>query len=311
MLLKIVLIIFTQLLLAAAGFPICVFFVVFCRQDSHIEESLETSDVISSEGGVLSVRYGGDIIHGREVCITAADGTNLKADYLERGGDKTVIFVHGYRANPVKNFSAQCISFLDRGYDVLFVYQRAHGKSGGKFCCMGCRESDDVLRWALWAEENTCGNIVIYGTSMGAAALAGASENLNGKRVKALVCDCGFTCFYDEMDSDLKNKRFSRFMVMPVITVFSKLFLKIDIKKSAEISLAENRIPTAFIIGKNDKTVPPEIAVKNYTACAAEKVLIDDENSEHARAFEKGGKKIEEELFKFIDKFAEVASDKK
>ncbi|MBO7378054.1 MAG: alpha/beta hydrolase [Clostridia bacterium] len=305
MLLKIILIISIQILLAAAGFPVCVFFVLFCRHGSEIERDAEKSEVLRLDGGVLCARAGGKELPGREVSVTAKDGVILKADYIDNGGDKTAVFVHGYRANPIRNFSSQCSSFLKRGYNLLLTYSRAHGKSGGKICGMGYRESADVLCWAAWAEANTRGNIVIYGTSMGASAVALASAEL-GARVKAIVCDCGFTCFYEEMKRDVRwsKNNFAFKLITPVIALLAKAFFGIDIKKPAASALSRCKVPAAFISGSRDETVPSDMVRTNHAACASEKTLFEIDAG-HADAYEKGGEKLESELFSFIEKYAD------
>ena len=304
MILNVILIISIQILLAAAGFPVCVFLILFCRHKSEIEKDAEKSEVLFLEDGVLCARAGGKELAGREVSVAAKDGVILKADYIDNGGDKTAIFVHGYRANPVRNFSAQCAGFLKRGYNLLLTYARAHGKSGGRVSGMGYREYADVIRWSDWAAENTRGNIVIYGTSMGASATALASEKLGG-RVKAIVCDCGFTCFYEEMKCDVKwSKNNSAFkLILPVIALLAKAFIGIDLKKPASDSLKNCKIPAAFISGSLDETVPSEMVRANYAACASEKALFVIDAG-HADTYEKGGEKLESELFDFIEKYA-------
>ena len=64
-----------------------------------------------------------------ELYITAYDGKKLYAEYYDRGYDKTAIMVHGYRSNPLNNFSYIGGKLLERGYNLLFIHHRAHGKS--------------------------------------------------------------------------------------------------------------------------------------------------------------------------------------
>ena len=141
-----------------------------------------------------------------ELCITSYDGKKLYADYYDRGYDKTAIMVHGYRSNALNNFSYIGGKLLDRGYNLLFIHHRAHGKSEGKLIKMGQSEYKDVLQWIdLIASKQTVKEIIVYGTSMGSATVGYASDKIKSDKVKMLVLDCGFTSFYDQLSYLIKS----------------------------------------------------------------------------------------------------------
>ncbi len=87
-----------------------------------------------------------------KVSITARDGEIMYGDYLDNQSDKTVIFVHGYRGNPISNFCLQARHLYDLGYNMLFICQRAHGESGGKRNGLGIIEQYDILKWIEYEE---------------------------------------------------------------------------------------------------------------------------------------------------------------
>lgn len=63
-----------------------------------------------------------------DVFISSHDGLRLHGAYFDRGSADTVICFHGYRSTPFGDFSIGGTFYLDEGYNVLFVDQRAHGK---------------------------------------------------------------------------------------------------------------------------------------------------------------------------------------
>ena len=100
--------------------------------------------------------------------------------------------VHGFRAIPFSNFSYSAYYFLEHGYNVLLISQRAHEKSEGKYITLGYLESTDVNEWVKYLEEKRGLNrIIIYGTSMGADTVLVSQGRMEQKAVK---CICLGNC---------------------------------------------------------------------------------------------------------------------
>ena len=76
--------------------------------------------------------------------IKSFDGLMLKADEYYQHSDKTVILIHGYNGDPYVHLGSQARWFYDKGYNVLLLYQRAHGVSEGKNCAFGLLEKNDL-----------------------------------------------------------------------------------------------------------------------------------------------------------------------
>ena len=131
-----------------------------------------------------------------------------------------VIFFHGYCATPQINFCVQAKDLYRRGYDVLLVYQRGHGKSGGAHTTMGLNERYDVKPWVEWAKSRPGEpRIVLYGTSMGASTVAYSSvllEETSG--VKGMVLDSIYLTPHQQIYHECVVRRIpaKRFM-MPMI----------------------------------------------------------------------------------------------
>ena len=85
-----------------------------------------------------------DGIGPAEVSCVSGDGTRLCGYYYDNGSDRTVLFVHGYRADPYICFSLQGEFFAEKGYNLLFAIQRGHTGSGGKHVTLGLKESADI-----------------------------------------------------------------------------------------------------------------------------------------------------------------------
>ncbi len=238
-----------------------------------------------------------------KVNITSKDGKLLIGRYYDNKSNKAIIFVHGYHANPFNNFSKIALDYINKGYNVLLIDQRAHGESGGKHITLGVKEKEDLLLWIdfVTAKEEVT-DVIIYGISMGAATVGYASENIKSNKVKCLIMEAGFTCFYDLFNTNVRNF-FGKNLALKYMRLTAKTFLKIDFKQSVESSLKNNKIPTLFLHGDNDKDVPIEFTKRNYTACASEKEMIIVKDAGHTLCYLVGGEPIHANINNFINKY--------
>jgi dipeptidyl aminopeptidase/acylaminoacyl peptidase len=182
------------------------FFGIFYRRKSIM---LERDNLENTQYYPFAEQLKKDILTARAIpCegvrIRAQDGVELFGRYYDRGADKAIIFVHGYQSNAFNNFSAAMIDFLNRGYSVLLIDQRAHGDSGGKFTALGCKEKDDLQLWIDYIDKKAeVENIIIYGISMGATTVGYTAEKIRSSKVKGLIMEAGFPCFYEELENSL------------------------------------------------------------------------------------------------------------
>lgn len=289
--------IFTYILLALIFFAlvfvvfpsIVLFFVTFSRKkivylenykfkDTYIEPYEE---MMKNEAAKLRENASED------VSITADDGAVLTGQYFDKGFKKTVIFFHGFCSDPFTNFSAQANDLIEKGFNILFVHQRGHVGSGGRFAGLGLLEQKDVLNWTSFAKDNLgAEEILIYGTSMGCASVSYASSKLDPSTVKLLVLDCGYTSPWEQMifGSGQRNLSVAR-IAMPLIRLWAKLIVGVDIKEKVTASLCKNKIPALFIHGEKDSTVSSEQGLANYESCASEKTKLFIAEAEHAISY--------------------------
>ena len=80
--------------------------------------------------------------------ITSLDGLKLYGRYYKNGDSKkTLVFFHGYHADPLNNVNTPGLKFLKDGYNLLLITERAHGNSEGKYITFGVKESEDAILW--------------------------------------------------------------------------------------------------------------------------------------------------------------------
>ena len=219
------------------------------------------------------------------VQVKTPDGVILCGDLYDRGSDRTVLMVHGFNADPYVNLVSPARWFYEQRFNVLVIYQRAHGYSGGDRCGMGLIEKDDV---ALWVREMLTKNphqrILLYGTSMGGSTLAYLSDALTEERVPCMMIDCGFISAENQLYSDAKRMHLPPVLI-PYIRWLCQKEQKIDIREKTTEHLEHAKKPILFFHGTADPTVSLEEGRKNYEACSSEKRFVAVEDAGHTTAF--------------------------
>lgn len=202
-----------------------------------------------------------------EVEIKSVDNLELRGYLVEKykNSNKYIILVHGYTANHYVH-TAFLRFFIDQGYNVLLVDERAHGKSEGKYLSYGYYEKMDIDRWIDYLYKRTGKDLFLglHGQSMGGATvlMCGARN----KNVKFIIEDCG----YSDAKKVIKHQ-FAAFNWIPFNTVY--LFLKLKVRRRAFFKLKEVspiadikdiKTPIMFVHGKADTYVPCSMAIEMY-----------------------------------------------
>lgn len=195
-----------------------------------------------------------------ELSIKGCGGVTLKGDFFTKcTGDsaeapnnkKLVVIVPGY-GDSVKTVCAPAAEYLKHGFDVIIVYPRGIGKSGGKNCGLSCVDAKDLVRWLKYlskrfgivkadgdrkneddaqTETQIKTEIILHGFSFGASAVIQcvSSRAFNkaklDKNVSAVVADSAFTSlcevFKDYYTHFTNKSKFQRFYFMRMLYCMS------------------------------------------------------------------------------------------
>ena len=107
----------------------------------------------------------------QEVWIDSPFGYKIHALWVPNAASKqTVILVHGITYTLWGSVKYMPL-FWNRGFNVLLIDNRHHGKSGGRNCTFGFRERWDVKACVDWVYGQTGQDSIVglHGESMGAA----------------------------------------------------------------------------------------------------------------------------------------------
>jgi len=228
-----------------------------------------------------------------EVWIKSFDGLKLKGYYLknEKSQGRVMIVCHGYRSFPYFDFSASAKVYYEQGFDLLFIVERAHLDSEGKYITFGLKERYDLLEWIKFVDKRHGGRarILLAGVSMGASTVMYALGLDLPKSVKGALCDCGFDTPKHVIGFALievfKSKKLASFMSnfvsFAALFKIGSLLGRVNTSKS----LKKNTLPVMFAHGKADDVVPFEMFEKNISCNPSEMFTVTSEKAAHGLVF--------------------------
>lgn len=221
-------------------------------------------------------------ISNKKVEVKAEDGITLRGtEYvIDEKSNQWVIVLHGYRSEPDSVISIG-MHFSEQGYNVLIPSMRACSESDGEYIGMGWLDKDDLKCWInLVIEQNEKAQIILHGSSMGAATVLMASGDNLPVNVKAIVADSGYTSVWDIFASEAKARfNLPTFPVLNMFRIVANIRAKYDIKEASALKQVEkSKTPILFIHGDADDFVPEYMCEQLYEAanCQKDKLIIHD-----------------------------------
>ncbi|MBQ8319661.1 MAG: alpha/beta hydrolase [Clostridia bacterium] len=224
------------------------------------------------------------------VCINSYDGTRLCGLYYHvRDGAPLHIQFHGYVGFPRRDLCGGSKLAREAEHNYLLVYQRAHGKSGGKTITFGVKERKDCLAWLDYVIKRFGENTPIYlvGVSMGASTVLMAAEFPLPTAVKAIVADSPFTTPDAIIQKVCKDMRVPRFLAMPALRTGARLFGKFSTRGASCLSaISKTTVPVLLLHGENDGFVPCDMSRELYAARGqADVTLVTFPQADHALSY--------------------------
>lgn len=245
-------------------------------------------------------------LNPEDLYINSFDNLKLHALFINNNTNKTIICVHGYKAKDGLYDFGMSARFLNSlGYNLLFVDNRAHGLSQGKYIGFGVLDSIDVNSWVDYLVTNMKQEtIILYGMSMGAATVLNTdSSPSDSSQVKAIIADCGFASGYDEVAYQIKKMyHLPSFPLVPISNILLKLLAKYSLKdKKAYKSIKNYKNNLLIIHGSRDHFVPTSDAYKIFENATCKKKLLIIKDASHAKSYLKDTKLYEKTVREFLD----------
>ena len=277
-------------------------------QESTIEVLGEDEKIIENNKKIAkeNSEKWSEAIQQKQVEVKANDNITLRGtEYLnQEETNKWAIILHGYRSNPSSVLTIG-EHFSEKGYNVLIPSMRACADSEGEYVGMGWLDKEDLKCWInLIIEENKNAEIILHGSSMGAATVLMASGDELPANVKNIIADSGYTSVWDIFASEAKARfNLPEFPVLNMFQVVAKVRAGYNIKKASALEQVKNsKTPILFIHGDKDDFVPESMCESLYDSanCIKDKLIIS--GAGHTDSKYKEPDTYYNKIFEFIDK---------
>jgi len=236
------------------------------------------------------------------VTIKTSDGIKLSAWFIpNKKTDSAVIICHGYPFD--KGNVLEFASFLNRKYNVLMFDFRAMGKSGGLYTSGGYHERKDLIAAINYLKnERSIKRIGVFGFSLGgsvAIMTAGLTED-----IKAVVADSPTASLEFVVEEMYKQFSIFKSPFVFMTKLIGKIFFGIDVSEVSAAKSAKNMKSALLLIhGDADRTVDIKESKMIYESAHEPKELWIVKGATHGQAYSVMGKKYEEKVLSFFDKY--------
>lgn len=135
------------------------------------------------------------------VNLHTADGLKLEGWWIPAGrpAKGTVVLLHGYGSTKGAKLP-EAMYFRERGYNTFLLDFRAHGNSEGHTCSVGFKEAEEVKLAYDHVRSRGRQPVILWGMSMGAAAILKAVPQYNLQPDK-LILEAPFATLTDAVKS--------------------------------------------------------------------------------------------------------------
>lgn len=240
-----------------------------------------------------------------DLWIESHDGLKLHGTWFPQDEcKKVVICFHGYTSQGMSDYIGLSGYYLQKGYSMLLVDERAHGQSEGKHIGFGCLDRKDALKW-IEKVIRDCGTdveILLHGTSMGGATVLMTSGLQLPAQVKGIISDCAFTSAKEVFTHVLKSMyHMPAFPTIQIADFMNRRLSGYGLDEcNAAREVKKAKIPILFIHGSGDTFVPCSMCETIYQNCASPKKKLIIEGAAHAESYYKDPTSYEKALNEFI-----------
>ncbi len=220
------------------------------------------------------------------VYLTTKNETKIEAWYGKSDSTAvgTVILFHGLSQNKTAKLS-EVYEFRYQGYNVMMVDFRSHGNSEGNTTTVGFRESEEVKLAYDYAVKKGDQPIFLWGTSMGAVAIAKAVADYDIKPA-GVILEMPFASLQSHLRARVRSNGFSGFPEKPfafLVTCWTGIERGYNgFKFKTDKYAAKINCPVLLQWGERDNTVLKYETDKVFKAIASNnKKLVIYENADH------------------------------
>ena len=239
----------------------------------------------------------------KNIYIKSFDNKNLRAKlYINEQSRKVAILCHGYRGTSYRDFCGGAREFIDMGYNVILIDERAHDSSAGHSITFGVKERKDVLKWIDFANERFNNpELVLVGISMGAATVLNISNQIDND-IK-IVADCPYASIKELFIHHTRALKLPVFIIYPLLWISALFFAHANINDFDNYrSIKESANPILIIHGTADKVVPYQMSQRLYETYQDKIQYALFEGAEHGESYLADKQRYQDVVKHFLEK---------
>ncbi len=192
----------------------------------------------------------------------------------------TAILFHGYSGEK-SSLLERAEIFRSLGYRTLLIDFSGSGGSGGNQTTIGFYEADQVADAVAYVQSKGEKNILVFGTSMGAAAVMKAvADQLI--QVQALVLECPFATMLSTVQARFKLMNIPSFPMANLLVFWGGFENRFDAFSHNPVEYAKAiQTPTLLIYGSEDNKVSRADTDSIFANLSGEKELVVIQGAGH------------------------------
>lgn len=273
------------ILLLSAIFIICnIFIIVHTYKFTHYVENINKTPETEISPNISSIFFGINLprpknntypTHKFETITLESNKKKLNGWYIFTDSINcfgTVFLGHGYNGSK-SGMLPKAEVFLDNGYNVFIIDFMGSGESEGNTTTIGWDEAKNVKSSYEYLIERGDKNIILFGTSMGAAAIMKAIHDYQEIKPMAVILECPYGTMLKTIEARFKIMNLPQFIAYPfafwggTINGFNAFALE------PEEYAKDITCPTLLIYGQNDNKVTIEETQIIYNNFAGKKIM--------------------------------------
>lgn len=219
--------------------------------------------------------------------VVVNSNEKIETWYISQKNAKgTVIVFHGYLSNKSLMLD-RSNAFYEMGYNVLLVDFMGTGGSEGNTTTIGFKEAIQVKDCYNYVQNLGEKNIILFGTSMGTAAILKSIHD-DAIKPKAIVLECPFGSMSKTVGARFKNMNIPQFPMKQLLVFWGGIQHGFWAFEHNPQKYAESvNCSVLLFYGEMDKTVSKEESKEIFNAFKGKKELVLFPNASHENYFKK------------------------
>jgi uncharacterized protein len=232
-----------------------------------------------------------------------SEGFNLEAWYVPvKNAKGTILLFHGH-GGAKSQMLCEAEYFNSIGFNTLLLDARSQGNSEGNICTVGYKETEGVKLAYDYAKSKGEKNIILFGSSMGAAMLIKAVPEYKLDPQK-LIINCPFATMNEGVQGYLRNMNLPTSPLAEMLMFWGSVERGVWTFSYKPAEYIKNiKTPTLFQWGANDvRVLEAETKLLFNNLASTDKTLFVYKKSGHEQYCKSENELWRQQMFAFLNK---------